>query len=367
MLLGVSSISLYVVISSGSRVGLLSLLLAVPIVISSRWKQLKRQKLILILLVIFYTIAIILASNGFERTVDKTLQLTEKSYSTSRIAMYTIGLEIISDKPLEGHGIGTFLLVWNKKASDFVNRHPETALPTYVTHPHNELLLWAIEGGLLAVVGILAFMVSILVAIYRCGLQRGGAYAAMLLPITLHTQVELPFYISSVHWFLWLFIIYLVLRNQKKEFAVNISQAMTRLIQIISASLAIGITIFMINIARAQADLYNYVHNKNTQPPYLQIALNNLYFKPLAEQVAMRAMLYSAIENKDSENIIRFESWATEYVTHSPELKMYEDLISASVYLRPEGKGCDAISAGLAMYAHNKPLQKAYLQCEVIK
>ena len=289
--------------------------------------------------------------------------LKEKSYSNARIAMYSIGLEMVSTHPIEGYGIGGFLKVWNKQSSDFVGRHPETSMPDSISHPHNELLFWMIEGGLLALIGILAVVVGISIALYRCGFQRGGAYAAMLLPISLHTQVEHPFYVSSMHWFLWLFLVFVVLRHQIKVFNVALSLSATRLVQFVALFLAITVTIFMVNTARAQTDLHNFVSIENPQPPHLQIALNNLYFKTEAEKIAMRAMLNSSIALKDTAKVEIFEKWAKEYVNVSPELNVYRDLFFASRFLRPESKGCDAIEAGLAMYAHHKPLKKLFLGC----
>ena len=140
--------------------------------------------------------------------------------------------------------------------------------------------------------------------------------------------------------------------------------AMTRLIQLVAVSLAVGVTLFMINTARAQADIYDFIYNKNARRPYLQVALNNLYTKLYAEQLAMRSMLYASIESGDVSKVMIYENWAMEYVDKNPELKMYEDLISASVFLRPGAKGCDAIMAGVAMYAHNEPLQKSSEKCK---
>jgi len=357
------TLAFYVVVASGSRVGLLSLFLGIPLVAWSRFYQLRPHKLLLIVLLISSCIGFIVGQAGLHKTLDKTFQLTEKSYSMSRVAMYTIGMELVAQQPIHGYGIGGFLRAWNTQATDFVIRHPETSLPQSVNHPHNEILFWMIEAGLPALFGIIIFAVGIGIALYRCGFQRGGAYAAMLLPISLHTQVELPFYISSLHWFIWLFVIYLVLRHRTKIVTLNISLAMSRLIQLVAVSLVVGITLFMINTARAQADLYDFIYNKNAQRPYLQVALNNLYTKPYAEQLAMRSMLYASIEHNDKSKVETFEHWALDYVITRPELKMYEDLISASVFLRPEGKGCDAIAAGLTMYAYNKPLQLAYEKC----
>jgi len=350
----------YVIIASGSRVGLLAMFLGVPLVLWSRYHQLKHHKELLTIICIIACTAIVAGQAGLHRTLDKASTLSEKSYSTARVAMYTIGLELVAKEPVYGTGIGSFRRVWNKQSSDFVVRHPETVLPQSVGHPHNEILFWMIEGGISVVLGIFAVIIGIILALKQCGFQRGGAYAAMLLPISLHTQVELPFYISAVHWFLWLFLIYLVLRHQTKIVEINISKAATRLLQIVAIVFAFSATIFMVNTTRAQTDLYHFLYDKNVQPPYLQLALNNIYFKPMAEQVAMRSMLYASIENNDRARVKIFETWAQEYVEINPELKMYEDLISASVFLRPEGKGCDVIKEGLTMYAHNKPLQQAY-------
>lgn len=357
------SLAVYIIVASGSRVGLLSMLLGVPLVLWSRYKPLQAHKKLLIILFIASCGSFVAGQSGLHTTIDKVALIKDNAYSSSRIAMYTIGLELVSKSPIHGYGIGGFLSAWNKQASDFVVRHPETFIPDYILHPHNELLFWMIEGGLLALAGILTAVMGVSLALYRCGFQRGGAYAAMLLPISLHTQVELPFYISAVHWFLWLVLIFLVLRHQTKIVNVNLSLSATRLVQCVAIFLAVGVTLFMVNTTRAQTDLYNYIVGKNHQPPYLQIALNNLYFQAVAEQISRRSMLYSSIASKDKANVEMFEKWAKDYVNISPELKMYEDLLSASRFLRPEGKGCDAIQAGLAMYAHNKPLQKESLAC----
>ncbi|HDY84325.1 hypothetical protein LCGC14_0627210 [marine sediment metagenome] len=354
------TLALYVVIASGSRIGLLSLFLGIPLVVWSRFHQLKSHKRLLIALFIGSCFSFIAGQAGLHKTLDKAFQQTESVYSASRIDMYSIGIELVAKEPVYGYGIGGFLRAWNTQASYYVLRHPETKLPSAVNHPHNEILFWMIEAGLPALFGIVVFAVGICIALYQCGFHRGGAYAAMLLPISLHTQVELPFYISSLHWFVWLFLIYLVLRHRTKTANLNLSLAMTRFMQLIAVGLAVVVTLFMINTARAQADLYDLLYNKNAQPPYLKLALNNLYTKTYAEEIAMRSMLYASIENNDKTKVDTFENWALDYVVTNPKLKMYEDLISASVFLRPEGKGCDAIEAGLAMYAHNKPLKLAY-------
>jgi len=354
------AITLYVVVASGSRIGLLSLLLAVPIMLWSRKKQLRSKKKWLVVLFFASSISLILGQSGMFQTFDKTQQLIEHSYSDARVTMYSIGIELVEKEPIHGYGIGSFLLAWNQQASKFIKHHPDASLPEYVTHPHNELLFWMIEGGLLALFGIIIVIAGIGRAIYLCGMQRGGAYAAMLLPISLHTQVELPFYISSLHWFLWLFLIYLVLRHSTVRRRVNLSASARLVLQGIAMTLVFGGTYFMYNCSRAQTDLFNFLYSDNKQKPYLQIALNNLYFRPEAEKAAMQSMLYASIETDDRDKVITFEKWANNYVKSTPELTIYGDLINASKYLRPDEKGCDVMAQTMKMYAQNNILKDAF-------
>lgn len=51
----------------------------------------------------------------------------------------------------------------------------------------------------------------------------------------------------------------------------------------------------------------------------------------------MRSSLYTDTEINNRLGVEKFVSWAKNYVSKSAELKVYGDLISASVYLNPEG------------------------------
>ncbi len=358
------SLAVYILAASGSRIGFISILLGIPLILWSRYKTLKFQKKILIILLITSSFSFIAGQSGLNKTIDKLSQLQDDSYSTARIAMYTIGLELVLKKPIQGYGIGNFLKAWNRQTSDFVARHPETNMPDYILHPHNEILFWMIEGGLLSLAGILAVVAGIGISLYHLGFQRGGAYTAMLLPISLHTQVEHPFYVSSVLWFLWLFLIFLALRHQSKVINVSLSLSAKRLIQLISILIAIGTTVFMIKTSQAQSDLYNFLYETKKHRPYLQVAMHNIYFKPEAVQVDMRALLHSSIAKKDKAKVELYVKWANEQIKYSPKFHIYEDLISASQFLKPEEKGCDAIKTALEMYAYNKIFQSEYSNCQ---
>jgi len=204
----------FVIVYSGSRVGLLSLVISLLLLFIFRGRLLLRNKLLLLCAIIAITSGTIAGKSGMERSFAQTMNIAQGVSRDARINMYSIAFELIVQKPLLGHGIGNYLRVWNLQTGDYFARHPDAVLPLYITHPHNELVYWLIEGGVVIVLGILAAIVAVVLGLIRCGPRRAAGYTAILLPITLHTQVELPFYISSVHWFLWLFLIFVVLRHQ---------------------------------------------------------------------------------------------------------------------------------------------------------
>jgi O-antigen polymerase len=357
-------LSFYVLFSSGSRTGLLAILLAIPLIVWSRFSQLKKHRLTLFIIIVGVFGGLFLAQSGIEKTVDKSIKLSEKTYSNARLAMYEIAFNVIKKEPVFGHGIGSFRTQWNKEASKFVIQHPETELPRSINHPHNEFLFWMIEGGLLSVFAILLFLIAIFLALLKCGIKRAVAYTALLIPISLHTQVELPFYISSLHWFLWLFIVFLIFRHSKQKYTFKLSNVYVYILSSITVLSLIVVSLFLINVAKSQKEIYQFVYEpQHAAQPYLSNALTNNYFKKTAEKYAFRAMLYDALLLKDREKVEMFESWAFDYIATRPELKVYQDLVLSSEFLRPQQKGCDAIKAGYQMYAHNQEFKRRNNLC----
>ncbi|MFQ9621647.1 MAG: Wzy polymerase domain-containing protein [Enterobacteriaceae bacterium] len=76
-----------------------------------------------------------------------------------------------------------------------------------LTYPHNDLLFWWVEGGAVALLGLLVLGVSGFWLLLRRPGVRQLALLACLMPILLHTQLEYPLYQSPVHWLLVLILV----------------------------------------------------------------------------------------------------------------------------------------------------------------
>ena len=185
------------ILASGSRVGLLGLLLGSLLLLLSRrrvlWKRKNRSIPMLIAIAIGIGYGFHL-SDGLSR-VEKTMQ--RDGYENHRYVIYELSWDLFTEKPLFGHGLGSFPRVFQEKRIPFQKEHPNArSSPGMYSHPHNEILFWLVEGGSVSVLGIIIASTVTLIQLIRIGLSRGLAYMGLILPITLHTMTELPFYLS---------------------------------------------------------------------------------------------------------------------------------------------------------------------------
>ncbi|QJW53204.1 hypothetical protein HL670_00054 [Serratia plymuthica] len=130
---------------------------------------------------------------------------------SARGVMLNTTLAMIVEKPLSGWGYGGF---------EYSFQHFRAALGQstlgvgVAAHPHNELLLWWVEGGVPGLLGMLLLLFAGLRLAYkawcnRFSADRGIALALcfVLLPMALHTQTEYPFYLSTLHWAVFLLLL----------------------------------------------------------------------------------------------------------------------------------------------------------------
>lgn len=142
------------------------------------------------------------------------------SHAGSNHARYTMlrdTLAMIAEKPLLGWGYGGFEYSFQHFR---INQTPPTAVTEIARHPHNELLLWWVEGGIVALLGMLLLVWAGIKLMVRtrwhdkwtlaCGKASAGEALALclaLLPIALHSQTEYPFYLSALHWLVFLLLL----------------------------------------------------------------------------------------------------------------------------------------------------------------
>lgn len=110
--------------------------------------------------------------------------------------------------PLFGVGVGNFEVALNLYAASlYVAGEPQSGVSN-LHHPHNEVLYWAAEGGIIALLGLLLAAWMVFASIFKAQKRLRLPLIGLLFPIVLHTQTEYPFYHSIAHWLLFVLFIY---------------------------------------------------------------------------------------------------------------------------------------------------------------
>lgn len=355
----------FLVTVSGSRIGALTLILGLLIVIPSQWQRFKQHKKIALIAVAALVMGIGIGSFvGNSHAIDKTVAMQSGYSGESRIGIYTIAFDLIKQQSVFGHGIGSFGRVFQYARPDFYKIQPDAVLPQqYVSHPHNETLFWLVEGGLIAGIGLLAVLIGVILTLKKLGWQRGGAYAAMLLPIGLHTQVELPLYMSGLHWLVFITLLVIISRYQVSVITKNITVSLARMLNAMLITLFIVLMVFFAHTLRSNWDFVAFYKGEQNDQP-LPYAYKNPYLAEQARWIDMSALMYSSMEYGQKDNVQYYVDWAEKLLLEKPDVDLYGKLVDGYEFLGDKTAYCATAERGLALYPQAERLKLAKEFCQ---
>ena len=86
----------------------------------------------------------------------------------ARVEIYGQSLEVIRQAPLFGAGYGQFESAWRAQHAADASPPGDVIQGLHaLSHPHNETLLWVVEGGLVAFIGLLLLAAGFLTTLFR--------------------------------------------------------------------------------------------------------------------------------------------------------------------------------------------------------
>lgn len=104
--------------------------------------------------------------------------------------------EMISLHPWSGWGLGSFIMQFQHFIASRYSPNPSHG---FMGHPHNEILYVWMEGGIVALAGLVVLGFTVVMLLLKNRSPGRRLIALALLPILLHTLVEYPLYLSSPH------------------------------------------------------------------------------------------------------------------------------------------------------------------------
>lgn len=180
-----------------SRVGLLASALVLFLLIALYWDKKKT----LAKLCLLFCVGMVAALSLQQLTDSKGRDLERMATPGFRAIQYSLTWEMIQERPLLGYGLGTFQRCFQEKLAQEYHSNPRSfdINDKASSHPHNELLFWWFQAGVLPILLFLFLGCFLFYKVFKRPNREKLTVFLLLLPIVLHTQTELPLYHSAFH------------------------------------------------------------------------------------------------------------------------------------------------------------------------
>ncbi|MDF2155614.1 PglL family O-oligosaccharyltransferase [Vibrio sp. CAU 1672] len=335
-LIPILTIPLLIVLASrtGWLSGIFVLLLTLPYLY--RFTTRKRLRYWLLSVMLGFGLGAIL-SMVQDDTADKLNQ--KATASDIRSTLYRQSLDMLIEKPFTGYGYGTF-----EPAYVLYTARQHALNPNYpaglaaLDHPHNELLYWGIEGGLLPVLGILVAMLLVLYRIYQAKRGTRLALLALFIPIVLHSQLEYPFYHSLVHWLIFIILLYWVDQRVSRYRNAGFSNLTKSLMRVCSLIIPALFSVYMLSALHTNFILTKFETSSPKDPDILSQVTNPVVWKDRFDWDVYSTYLNLGLHNQDPNLIQAYIDWSLAIIKDKPRPAFYTNLILAYLGINDTSK-----------------------------
>ncbi|TYA69764.1 ligase [Vibrio cholerae] len=239
-------------------------------------------------------------------------------------------IDMIIEKPFTGYGYGKFeaqYLLYTARQHQLNSSYP--AGLASMDHPHNELLYWGVEGGLLPVMGILLAACFCALRIYAAKRGTRMAMLALFVPITLHAQLEYPFYHSAIHWITFIILIYWVDQRVARYRLASFTTLTKSLLRITSLVLPIVTSLYMVTALHTNYVLTQFEKSQPLNPELLKNVTNPLVWQDRFDWDIYSTYLNIGLHEQKAELIQPYIDWSLQIIQHKPRPAFYSNLILA--------------------------------------
>lgn len=216
-----ATLSLYSLLLGSSRAGFLGLVLGLALLMCSSDKSVLKNKDYILLLLSMLLVSLLLNYYFPNDAAGTLIQKSERMFLgfDVRTDIYLTTIRMISENPVLGYGLGAFHDEFYSYIGNHVEMFSESnyAALKKISHPHNELLLWAFNAGGVFIIGFVAFVYAYFTAVIWRKWRMFLTIVSISLPLIIQALVSLPFFMSSLHLFSLMFLMVYALKGSKKR------------------------------------------------------------------------------------------------------------------------------------------------------
>lgn len=244
--------------------------------------------------------------------------------------LYPRTWQLIMERPLTGYGYGTFATYYAELQAAAYQNDPQSPIwSTLPKHPHNFLLFWWYNSGLIAPLLIIGASVNVLAAIFRLrSTSQALKFLALLIPIGAHMMLEFPLRASAIHWIVVSCLIALAISPPEfqQSHGRSISEFVGRkALYTLQGIIILSSTVFLANNAYVGYRLWQYqASSMNTR------YLDNIFTAGSLDQRYQRAWyeahLLAGVSQRSNALLEAYVVWAQNEIQHSRNLSVYQGL-----------------------------------------
>lgn len=289
-------------------------------------KNKKQFVLNIIIVSVSATVALVCLENS------KTPIRGEHTYESVglRNNIFEVSVDMIKTKPIIGYGYGNFERGFIDHFNQYAVKNPDIGdTIANLSHPHNEVLFWVVEGGIVALFAFILFTIGYLTTWLKIPITKGLMLLGLILPILLHVQLEFPFYSSVSHWLVFLILLWItdIYANTDKQQTSSIICTPTFLIRFFALLIPIIFIPFLVTTLHTATILVE--HEKNLTSQQALESLSDI-INPIAWQSRLDAAVYAhilidGVHNKDIDKLKSYLIWAIKRLKHQPRPSLYKN------------------------------------------
>jgi O-antigen polymerase len=309
-----------------SRTGHLSAILVLALIAPYLY-QMNRKQLFINVIVIF--LALVTAMISFQ--ISDVPKRGGENYQSvgSRNVIFEVSADMVKTKPLFGYGYGGFERSFIDHFNQYAIEHPEVGNTIKrLSHPHNEVLFWLIEGGIIALLAFILLTVAYITTWLKISKLKAFALFALLLPILLHSQLEFPFYSSVSHFIIFILILWLTdTENSKNSLSFNCTN--TFLIRFIALLIPAIFVPFLATSLQTANILVEHEKSGYQSIEKLKDIINPIAWQNRLDTAVYAHILVSGLTEKNSDKLEHYIVWALQRIKHMPRESVYKNLLLA--------------------------------------
>ncbi|WP_272519906.1 O-antigen ligase family protein [Providencia sp. PROV223] len=283
---------------------------------------------------------------------------SESKLQTSHIrwVLWQHSLYLFSENILFGSGVGSF-------ESVFLERFGGGLLGTsekVISHPHNEILRWMVEGGLVGIAAILLVIIGGVHLLCSSLKNKNNNYVFLViaLPIVFHMMTEFPLWLSIPHGVVLILLIRCADVPTKKYSLNKFVGYFSKTIIALGGLLSMGLLYFTLQtqqyLTYIEKTGQQYLLSMN-EPDYSEwkyYLIDDRYKLDLNMGYLLR---YNETQNPYYLNL--FSSWAENYSRSCPDLNVYFSWILVLNELGEKEKTKSVKEKAIFLFDNNEKLE----------